>query len=132
MKLRLLTHLFLGRQTAPSKPPSFAGWQCRNCRSRLNVGRWYSTPVLSRPEKPYYITTPIFYVNAGEARGRVPLEWTDLRSAPHVGHLYTLVLTDILKRWQVLLGRKAILCTGTDEHGMKVGTGNCCMYRGGC
>ena len=40
--------------------------------------------------------------------------------APHVGHLYTLILTDILKRWQALRGRKAILCTGTDEHGMKV------------
>ena len=40
--------------------------------------------------------------------------------APHIGHLYTLVLTDILKRWHALLGRKAILCTGTDEHGMKV------------
>ncbi|KFY63419.1 hypothetical protein V496_03964, partial [Pseudogymnoascus sp. VKM F-4515 (FW-2607)] len=58
------------------------------------------TPV----EKPYYITTPIFYVNA----------------APHVGHLYTMVLTDILKRFQELKGRKAILCTGTDEHGMKI------------
>ena len=41
--------------------------------------------------------------------------------APHIGHLYTLVLTDILKRWQILQGRKAILITGTDEHGMKVG-----------
>ncbi len=41
-------------------------------------------------------------------------------AAPHVGHLYTLVLTDILKRWNVLLGRKSILVTGTDEHGMKV------------
>jgi methionyl-tRNA synthetase len=40
--------------------------------------------------------------------------------APHVGHLYTMVLTDILKRWQVLNGKKAILCTGTDEHGMKI------------
>lgn len=41
-------------------------------------------------------------------------------TAPHIGHLYTLVLTDILKRWNVLLGRKSILVTGTDEHGMKV------------
>lgn len=41
-------------------------------------------------------------------------------TAPHVGHLYTMVLTDILKRWQVLKGREAILCTGTDEHGMKI------------
>lgn len=40
--------------------------------------------------------------------------------APHVGHLYTMVLADVLKRWQVLAGRKALLCTGTDEHGMKV------------
>lgn len=40
--------------------------------------------------------------------------------APHVGHLYTMVLTDILKRWQVLKGKRAILCTGTDEHGMKI------------
>jgi methionyl-tRNA synthetase len=31
-----------------------------------------------------------------------------------------MVLTDILKRWQVLRGRKAVLCTGTDEHGMKI------------
>lgn len=31
-----------------------------------------------------------------------------------------MVLTDVLKRWQVLRGRKAILCTGTDEHGMKI------------
>lgn len=31
-----------------------------------------------------------------------------------------MVLTDVLKRWQVLKGRTAILCTGTDEHGMKI------------
>ena len=43
-----------------------------------------------------------------------------LAAAPHVGHLYTLVLADILKRWHALLGKKAILCTGTDEHGMKI------------
>ncbi|ERF76550.1 hypothetical protein EPUS_05823 [Endocarpon pusillum Z07020] len=55
--------------------------------------------------KPYYVTTPIFYVNA----------------APHVGHLYTFVLADILKRWALLRGdRSAVMLTGTDEHGMKV------------
>jgi methionyl-tRNA synthetase len=31
-----------------------------------------------------------------------------------------MVLTDIIKRWQVLKGRKALLLTGTDEHGLKV------------
>lgn len=56
-------------------------------------------------EKPYYVTSPIFYVNA----------------APHAGHLYTLVLTDVLKRWQKLRGdNRAVLLTGTDEHGMKI------------
>lgn len=55
--------------------------------------------------RPYYITTPIFYVNA----------------EPHVGHLYTILLADVLKRWQVLKGdHQAALLTGTDEHGMKV------------
>ncbi|KAK5082804.1 methionyl-tRNA synthetase [Lithohypha guttulata] len=55
--------------------------------------------------RPYYVTSPIFYVNA----------------EPHAGHLYTLLLTDVLKRWEVLKGdNQASLLTGTDEHGMKV------------
>ena len=40
---------------------------------------------------------------------------------PHVGHLYTLVLADVLKRWALLKGhQRAVLLTGTDEHGMKI------------
>jgi methionyl-tRNA synthetase len=31
-----------------------------------------------------------------------------------------MVLTDIVKRWHVLKGENALLCTGTDEHGLKV------------
>lgn len=54
--------------------------------------------------KPFYVTTPIFYVNA----------------SPHIGHLYTLILADVFKRWKVLQGERALLCTGTDEHGMKI------------
>jgi methionyl-tRNA synthetase len=34
--------------------------------------------------------------------------------------MYTMVLSDVIKRYQVLRGKTAILCTGTDEHGMKV------------
>lgn len=44
----------------------------------------------------------------------------DYLTAPHVGHLYTMILADILKRWRVLLEEDAKLLTGTDEHGMKV------------
>ena len=60
--------------------------------------------VSSKLQKPYLVTTPIFYPTA----------------SPHIGHLYTLILADILKRWQLLCGREAILNTGTDEHGKKV------------
>ena len=42
-------------------------------------------------------------------------------AAPHVGHLYTLILTDIFKRWEKLKkDDRATLLTGTDEHGMKI------------
>jgi methionyl-tRNA synthetase len=34
--------------------------------------------------------------------------------------MYSMALADAFKRWQTLLGNRAILCTGTDEHGMKV------------
>ncbi|XP_060825235.1 methionine--tRNA ligase, mitochondrial-like isoform X2 [Bombus pascuorum] len=54
--------------------------------------------------KSIYITTPIFYVNAG----------------PHIGHLYTAVLADTIARFNAMLGHSVFLCTGTDEHGMKV------------
>ncbi|PHH92242.1 hypothetical protein CDD83_8261 [Cordyceps sp. RAO-2017] len=80
----------------------------RRCPARLDrppasLGqcRWSSA---SATDKPYYVTTPIFYVN----------------DSPHLGHLYTMVLADAFKRWQQINGRRAFLCTGTDEHGMKI------------
>ncbi|XP_041347778.1 methionine--tRNA ligase, mitochondrial-like [Gigantopelta aegis] len=57
-----------------------------------------------RLEHKYFVTTPIFYVNA----------------APHLGHLYTAVLADALTRWQRLVGNETLFSTGTDEHGLKV------------
>ncbi|XP_020284401.1 methionine--tRNA ligase, mitochondrial [Pseudomyrmex gracilis] len=51
-----------------------------------------------------YITTPIFYVNAG----------------PHIGHLYSAVLADCVARYNAMLGYKTFLVTGTDEHGNKI------------
>jgi methionyl-tRNA synthetase len=53
---------------------------------------------------PYFITTPIYYVN-------------DL---PHLGHAYTSVACDALARFMRLDGRRVKLLTGTDEHGQKV------------
>ena len=54
--------------------------------------------------EPFYLTTPIYYVN----------------DVPHIGHAYTSVLGDVLCRWNRLLGREVFFLTGTDEHGQKV------------
>lgn len=51
-----------------------------------------------------YITTPIYYVN----------------DIPHIGHAYTTILADMLKKYQNLKGVEAVLLTGTDEHGQKI------------
>ncbi len=52
----------------------------------------------------YYLTTPIYYVNA----------------APHIGHAYTTFVADTIRRFKRMQGYNAILTTGTDEHGQKV------------
>ncbi|KAM0433960.1 hypothetical protein ACHAPT_003904 [Fusarium lateritium] len=97
-----------GLRQAQSRFSRQSSWVCPGCRvSQASQHRWSSDSsslVDKSKEKPYYITTPIFYVNA----------------APHIGHLYTMVLADVLKRWQQINGREALLCTGTDEHGMKI------------
>ncbi len=54
--------------------------------------------------KPFYITTPLYYVN----------------DEPHIGHAYTTVLADTLARYHRLFGDDVHLLTGTDEHGQKV------------
>src|ERR671934_911834 len=54
--------------------------------------------------RPYYLTTPIYYVN----------------DAPHLGHAYTTVACDALARFMRLDGRRVKFLTGTDEHGQKV------------
>jgi methionyl-tRNA synthetase len=53
---------------------------------------------------PYYITTPIYYVN----------------DAPHIGHAYTTLACDTLARFKRLDGYSVMFLTGTDEHGQKV------------
>ncbi|KAL0943653.1 methionyl-tRNA synthetase [Colletotrichum truncatum] len=90
---------FRSRRYAPALRPS---WVCPSCSHGQTLRRFVSSD--SKDDKPYYVTTPIFYVNA----------------SPHVGHMYSMLLADVLKRWQTLKGRPAILCTGTDEHGSKV------------
>ncbi|MGH9517642.1 MAG: methionine--tRNA ligase [Terriglobales bacterium] len=54
--------------------------------------------------KTFYITTPIYYVNA----------------RPHIGHAYTTIACDTIARRQRLLGYDTYFLTGTDEHGQKI------------
>src|SRR5438477_10503081 len=53
--------------------------------------------------KKFYITTPIYYVNA----------------RPHIGHAYTTIACDAIARRQRMLGAETFFLTGTDEHGQK-------------
>ncbi|MBO6512956.1 MAG: methionine--tRNA ligase [Phycisphaerales bacterium] len=55
-------------------------------------------------QTPYYITTPIYYVN----------------DRPHIGHCYTTLIADVAARAQRLVGRDVFFLTGTDEHAEKV------------
>jgi methionyl-tRNA synthetase len=52
----------------------------------------------------FYVTTPIYYVNA----------------EPHIGHAYTTILADFLTRFNSMLGKETFFLTGTDEHGDKI------------
>ena len=52
----------------------------------------------------FYVTTPIYYVNA----------------SPHLGHAYTTLVADVMIRFHRLLGDNTFFLTGTDEHGDKI------------
>lgn len=52
----------------------------------------------------FYITTPIYYVNA----------------VPHIGNAYTSIACDVLARFNRQTGREVVFATGTDEHALKV------------
>ncbi len=54
--------------------------------------------------KKFYITTPIYYVNA----------------RPHIGHAYTTIACDTIARRHRMLGDDTFFLTGTDEHGQKI------------
>lgn len=55
----------------------------------------------------FYVTTPIYYVNA----------------APHLGTLYSTLLADVAARYHKIMGDRVFFLTGTDEHGQKIAEG---------
>ncbi|MDR0734523.1 MAG: methionine--tRNA ligase [Elusimicrobiota bacterium] len=54
--------------------------------------------------KKYYITTPIYYLNAD----------------PHIGHAYTTIAADVMARYKRACGEDVFFLTGTDEHGANI------------
>ena len=54
--------------------------------------------------KTFYITTPIYYAN----------------SLPHLGHLYTTIVADVIHRYKKQRGFDVYFLTGTDEHGINI------------
>ena len=52
----------------------------------------------------YYFTTPIYYTNG----------------APHIGHAYTTIVCDVIRRLKRMQGFEPVLTTGADEHGVNV------------
>ena len=56
-------------------------------------------------EKPkFYLTTPIYYTNG----------------LPHIGHVYTTIVCDTIRRYKRMRGYDVVMTTGTDEHGVNV------------
>jgi len=57
------------------------------------------------PRNPkFYLTTPIYYTNG----------------LPHIGHTYTTVVADTIRRYKRMRGYEVVMTTGTDEHGVNV------------
>jgi methionyl-tRNA synthetase len=53
---------------------------------------------------PFYVTTPIYYVN----------------DVPHIGHMYTTIVADVIARYRKMRGNDVRFVTGTDEHGINI------------
>jgi methionyl-tRNA synthetase len=63
----------------------------------------FMTKQILSPDR-YYLTTPIYYVNA----------------RPHLGHAYSTIVCDAIARRKRALGIETWFLTGTDEHGQKI------------
>jgi methionyl-tRNA synthetase len=59
---------------------------------------------MAEKKEKFYITTPIYYTNG----------------LPHIGHTYTTVVCDTIRRYKRMRGYEVLMATGTDEHGVNV------------
>jgi len=59
---------------------------------------------MAEKKEKFYVTTPIYYTNG----------------LPHIGHTYTTVVADVVRRYKKMRGFDVVMTTGTDEHGVNV------------
>src|SRR6266403_1297916 len=59
---------------------------------------------MAQAKPKFYLTTPIYYTNG----------------LPHIGHTYTTVVADTVRRYKRMNGYEVVMTTGTDEHGVNV------------
>src|SRR6266566_4691467 len=86
---------------------SFRAARSRACATRMCEESAVPFPnnlINKAMSKTFYITTPIYYVNA----------------RPHIGHAYTTIACDTIARRQRMMGFVTYFLTGTDEHGQKI------------
>src|SRR5258708_9424455 len=65
------------------------------------LGRQTNVPA-NKPK--FYLTTPIYYTNG----------------LPHIGHTYSTIVCDTIRRYKRMRGYDVVMTTGTDEHGVNV------------
>jgi len=59
---------------------------------------------MTEKKEKFYLTTPIYYTNG----------------LPHIGHTYTTIVADVIRRYKRMRGYDVVMTTGTDEHGVNV------------
>lgn len=103
----MIRQIMFSRMTAQTARFSFVKCGSRNKRKMIVTQCIRSISSETSSDGHFFITTPIFYVNA----------------EPHIGHLYSALLADAACRFQQLHGlpvNSVLFSTGTDEHGLKI------------
>ena len=84
--------------------PGFTLLSCFEGGVRIGTRYSMTNSELEQPNHRFYLTTPIYYVNA----------------RPHLGHAYSTIVCDAIARRKRALGIETWFLTGTDEHGQKI------------
>jgi len=106
MRKSVIHHIYIFLMISIFSLKSFTSFSLRRLNHIQLARKHKRSRVFDAKESsdPFYITTPIYYVNG----------------QPHLGHAYTSVATDVIARFNRKDGRPVYFLSGTDEHGQKV------------